>query len=69
MSVNIYEMLANGVKRRVAFGFRNFREAEYAARQAYFPVSFDQDADYPDCADFMACDGRLYAIEPEGFRP
>jgi hypothetical protein len=66
MSSCILEILANGQKRRIAT-LPNYREAEAAARAAFFPICFDVDQDHIGCADFMACDGRLYVIEPEGF--
>lgn len=46
--------------------FETFREAEEYVRSLGVHT-FEQDASYTGCADAFMLDGRLLAIEPEGF--
>ena len=72
MAIQVLEMVgiisaAVGNRYAVLKTFDTFAEAaEYV--QSLKPVCFEPDADYPDCGDAILQDGRLLAIQPEGFK-
>lgn len=67
--MNIQVLEAVGVSNRYAVikTCASFDEA-VAYVEGLNPICFEKDADYPNCADAFLRDGRILAIQPEGFK-
>ena len=51
--------------RKIVFAsFASFEEAKSAAYDLFVIAYFEDDTDYPGCADFITSSGALYAIDP-----
>lgn len=49
---------------RILSRHETFADARNAAYAAFYPVFFEDDPDHAHSADFIACDGRQYVIQP-----
>jgi len=58
----LYESTATG--HRAIETFPTFDEAVTGAHGLFKTVYYEEDADYPGCADFFAENGSIYCIEP-----
>lgn len=66
----MYEVseLTASLSRRVIATVETFTEAEAYVRSMGVAVAFENDPDYPNCADALLKDGRCVAIQPAGFK-
>lgn len=64
----MFEIIENNMNgRRAVIATEATFEGAKARVESYGVAFMDDDADYPNCADAYLADGRVIAIQPEGF--